>query len=58
MFTRQFAVGEYGDMMGLGFTIYVPAADELRDLKASLWGGERSNDGSTRSKPIRRSLFP
>jgi len=40
MFKRQFAVGDYGDMIGLSFTIFVPAADELRDLQATRFGGE------------------
>ena len=39
-FTRQFSVGEYGDMMGLFLTIFVPGADELRDLQATIWGGD------------------
>ena len=33
MFTRQFNIGDAGDMMGLHFTIFVPAADELRPLR-------------------------
>ncbi len=39
-FTRQFNVGEYGDLMGLTLTIFVPAAEELRHLKATIVGGE------------------
>jgi hypothetical protein len=42
MFTRQFNVGEYGDMMGLGLTIFFPAADELRELNESFFGGDAS----------------
>ena len=38
MFTRQFEVGDAGDLMGLHFTIFVPAADELRPLRAEIWG--------------------
>jgi hypothetical protein len=40
MFSRQFSVGNDGDMMGLSLTIFVPAADELRDLQATMFGGE------------------
>ena len=40
MFTRQFELGDAGDMLGLHFTIFVPAADELRDLQATMFGGE------------------
>ena len=43
-FTHRFNVGEYGDMMGLTLTIFVPAADELRDLRASIVGAEDSHD--------------
>jgi len=41
-FTRRFNVGEYGDMMGLTLTIFVPAAEELRELRSSIVGGEDS----------------
>jgi hypothetical protein len=44
-FTRQFNVGEYGDMMGLFLTIFVPGADELRDLQATIWGGDDDGPG-------------
>jgi hypothetical protein len=37
-FTRRFNVGEHGDMMGLTLTIFVPAADELRALQATIVG--------------------
>lgn len=40
MFSRQFGVGDAGDMMGLSLTVFVPAADELRGLQASMFGGE------------------
>ena len=40
MFTRQFEVGDAGDMLGLHLTIFVLAADELRDLQAAMFGGE------------------
>ena len=40
MFTRQFDVGDAGDMLGLNFTIFVPAADELRALQATMFGGD------------------
>jgi hypothetical protein len=43
MFTRQFSVGEAGDMMGLSLTVFVPAADELRTLKDSFFGGDDSD---------------
>jgi hypothetical protein len=39
-FTRRFYVGDYEDMMGLTLTIFVPAADELRELQARIVGGE------------------
>jgi hypothetical protein len=39
-FTRQFYVGDAGDMMGLTLSIFVPAAEELRDLQATIFGGE------------------
>lgn len=40
MFTRQFATGDAGDMVGLNFTIFFPASDELRELKAEIWGSD------------------
>jgi hypothetical protein len=40
IFTRRFYVGDAGDMMGLTLTIFVPAAEELRDLRATILGGE------------------
>jgi hypothetical protein len=40
MFSRQFSVGDAGDMMGLRLIIFVPAADELRALQATMFGGE------------------
>lgn len=40
IFSRQFSVGDAGDMMGLRLIIFVPAADELRDLEATMFGGE------------------
>jgi hypothetical protein len=43
-FTRRFNVGEFGDMMGLKLTIFVPAADELRDLRGSIAGGESGGE--------------
>ena len=43
-FTHRFNVGEYGDMMGLTLTIFVPAAEELRELHALIVGGENSSD--------------
>ena len=39
-FTRQFYVGDAEDMMGLTLTIFVPAAEELRELQARIVGGE------------------
>jgi hypothetical protein len=45
-FTHRFNVGEYGDMMGLTLTIFVPAAEELRDLGASIIGGEHDGDAA------------
>lgn len=44
MFTRQFHIGEYGDMKGLSLTIFVPAADELRDLQATMFSDEGAAD--------------
>jgi hypothetical protein len=44
MFRRQFHIGEYGDMKGLSLTIFVPAADELRDLQATMFSDERGAD--------------
>jgi hypothetical protein len=40
IFTRQFSVGDAGDMLGLTLTIFVPEAAELRDLQATIFGGE------------------
>jgi hypothetical protein len=42
-FRRQFGVGEYGDMMGLDLSISFAAADELRELRAELWGDDRGD---------------
>jgi hypothetical protein len=44
MFRRQFSIGEDGDMKGLGLTIFVPAADELRELQAVVFSDEGSAD--------------
>jgi hypothetical protein len=38
MFTRQFYVGDAGDMLGLTLSVVVAAADELRGLRGELHG--------------------
>lgn len=43
IFTRQFSVGDAGDMLGLSLSILVAAADELRALSASLHGDDRGD---------------
>jgi hypothetical protein len=43
IFTRQFSVGDAGDMLGLSLSIPVTAADELRALSASLHGDDRGD---------------
>src|SRR4051812_26650538 len=40
IFVRQFYVGAAGDMMGLSLSISFAAADELRALRASLFGDD------------------
>jgi hypothetical protein len=42
-FTRQFSVGDAGDMLGLSLSIFVAAADELRALSAELHGDDRGD---------------
>jgi hypothetical protein len=44
MFMRRFSVGEDGEMLGFGLTIFVPAADELRPLRDTLDGGDGGDD--------------
>jgi hypothetical protein len=36
-------VGDAGDMMGLYLTVFVPAADKLRALRDSFFGGDSSD---------------
>jgi hypothetical protein len=43
IFTRQFSVGDAGDMLGLSLSVFVGAADELRALSASLGGDDRGD---------------
>jgi hypothetical protein len=43
IFTRQFSVGDAGDMLGLSLSVSVAAADELRGLSASLGGDDRGD---------------
>src|SRR4051812_47329074 len=40
IFRRQFEVGEFGHVLGLELSISVAAADELRPLRASLYGDD------------------
>lgn len=47
MLTRQFSVGDAGNMMGLCLTVFVPAANELRELKDSFFGGDDGGDPET-----------
>ena len=42
-FQRRFAVGDYGDMLGLDLSVFVAAADELRALGATLNGDDRGD---------------
>jgi len=42
-FQRRFAVGDYGDMLGLDLSVFVAAADELRALRATLNGDDRGD---------------
>jgi hypothetical protein len=42
-FRRQFDVGESGHMLGLDLTISVAAADELRAVRASIYGDDNSD---------------
>ena len=44
MFTRQFSVGEDGEMLGFGLTIFIPAADELRSLRDTLVDDDGGDD--------------
>ena len=43
IFTRQFSVGDAGDMLGLSLSVFVAAADELRALRAELHGDDRGD---------------
>jgi hypothetical protein len=40
---RQFEVGEFGHVLGLELSISVAAADELRALRASLYGDDKGD---------------
>jgi hypothetical protein len=42
-FRRQFEVGEFGRMLGLELSVSVAAADELRALRASLYGDDKGD---------------
>jgi len=50
MFTRQFYVGDAGDMMGLKLTIFVRPADELRTLEDSCFGVDASDPATAASE--------
>ena len=43
IFTRQFSVGDAGDMLGLSLSVFVAAADELRSLSAEIHGDDRGD---------------
>jgi hypothetical protein len=43
IFTRQFSVGDAGNMLALSLSVFVAAADELRALSASLGGDDRGD---------------
>ena len=52
-FTRQFFVGEIGDMMGLQLALFFPGADDLRTLSASIFGVDTpTSDGSEPAAPL------
>lgn len=42
-FQRRFAVGDFGDMLGLDLSVFVPASDDLRTLRAELVGDDRGD---------------